>query len=70
MRRKVYETNPLLCPRCGGQMRIISFSEDPKVIDKIIRHLKLTFRTERVPPPPQIALQEFLMAVEEVSEYF
>jgi hypothetical protein len=23
--RKVYETNPLTCPKCQGEMRIISF---------------------------------------------
>ena len=39
MIRKVYEVNPLLCPRCGGQMRIIVFIEDHKVIDKIIHML-------------------------------
>jgi len=32
-------------------MRIISFIEDYKVIDKIIDHLKLTFKAERPPPP-------------------
>ncbi len=37
MIRKVYETDPLLCPRCGGEMRIIAFIEDRKVIDRIIR---------------------------------
>jgi len=44
---------------------IISFSEDYKVIDKIIDHLKLTFKAER-PPPPQAQLS---MAAEERSEY-
>ncbi len=43
MIRKVYEIDPLICPKCGGQMRIISFIEDYKVIDKIIDHLKLAF---------------------------
>jgi len=48
--RKVYEVDPLLCPHCGGQMSIIAFIEDHKVIDKIIAHLKLTFHAERPPP--------------------
>jgi hypothetical protein len=69
MIRKVYEVNPLLCPACGGQMSIIAFIEDHKVIDKIIAHLKLTFMAER-PPPPQIVQQEFLMEAEEREEYF
>ena len=44
MIRKVYEIDPLICPKCGETMRIVSFIEDYKVIDKIIDHLKLTLR--------------------------
>ncbi len=69
MIRKVYEVDPLLCPRCGGQMRIISFIKEPKIIDKIIGHLKLTFEAAR-PPPPHNVQQELLMAAEERGEYF
>lgn len=43
MVRKVYEVNPLLCPECGAEMKIIAFIEDYKVIDKIICHLKISF---------------------------
>ncbi|NMC64625.1 MAG: acid--CoA ligase [Acidobacteria bacterium] len=46
-------------------MRIVSFIEDHKVIDKIIKHLNLTFKAVR-PPPPQSQLS---MAAEEPSEY-
>jgi len=46
-------------------MRIVSFIEDHKVIDKIIKHLNLTFKAAR-PPPPQAQLS---MAAEELSEY-
>jgi hypothetical protein len=69
MIKKVYEVDPLICPSCGGQMRIIAFIEDHNAIDRIIRHLKLTFASER-PPPPHIAHQELLMAAEERGEYF
>ncbi len=69
MIRKVYEIDPLLCPSCGGQMKIISFIEDPKAIDRIIRHLELRFEAER-PPPPCHVQQELLMAAEEKGEYF
>jgi len=69
MIRKVYEVDPLLCPSCGGRMRIISFIEEPKTIDRIIRHLELTFEAER-PPPPHHVQQELLMAAEEGGEYF
>ncbi|MBA7635220.1 hypothetical protein ES703_42821 [subsurface metagenome] len=53
------EVDPLICPSCGGKMRIIAFIEDYNAIDRIIRHLKLTFATERPPPPqaqPQLAM--------------
>jgi hypothetical protein len=69
MIRKVYEVDPLLCPSCGGQMTIVSFIEDQRVVDKIIRHLELTFDAER-PPPPRNVQQELLMAAEESGEYF
>ena len=69
MIRKVYEVDPLCCPACGGQMRIISFIEEPKIIDRIIAHLELTFEAER-PPPPRVLQQELLMAAERHEEYF
>ncbi len=34
--RKVYETDPLTCPKCQGEMRIISFIDQPEVIKKIL----------------------------------
>jgi hypothetical protein len=68
MIRKVYEVDPLLCPQCGGTMKIISSLTDDTVVDKIINHLKLTFVAER-PPPPQLAYQEILMAAETSAEY-
>jgi len=68
MIKKVYEVDPLLCARCGGQISIIPFIEDHKVIDKIIAHLKITFHAER-PPPPRLLQQELLMEAEE-GEYF
>ena len=69
MIRKGYEVDPLCCPSFGGQMRIISFIEEPKTIDKIIAHLKLTFEAER-PHPPRVLQQELLRAAEENGEYF
>jgi len=29
--KKIYEVDPLACPKCKGQMRIIAFIEDYKV---------------------------------------
>jgi hypothetical protein len=69
MIRKVYEVDPMLCPKCGGQMKIIAFITDYSVLDRIINHLKLRFIADK-PPPPRIASQELLMAAEAGSEYF
>jgi hypothetical protein len=69
MIRKVYEVDPMVCLRCGGKMKVISFLTDYAVVDRIIDHLKLTFVTER-PPPPHIAYQDVLMAAEAGGEYF
>jgi hypothetical protein len=69
MIRKVYEVDPMLCPRCGGTMKVISFLTDYAVVDRIIAHLNLSFSAER-PPPPHIAYQEVLMAAEIPAEYF
>ena len=69
MIRKVYEVDPMLCPKCGGRMKVIAFLTDFSVVDRIIGHLKLTFVAER-PPPPQVASQELLMAADPPAEYF
>jgi len=68
MIRKVYEVDPMLCPRCGGKMKVVAFITDFAVVDKIIDHLKLSFIAER-PPPSHIAYHEVLMAAEASTEY-
>ncbi len=39
--QKIYNVDPLLCPKCSGSMRIISFIEDSEIIKKILKHLDL-----------------------------
>jgi len=36
---RIYEVLPLLCPKCGGEMRIIAFITEGTVIREILRHL-------------------------------
>jgi len=50
--KRVYEADPLVCPRCFGPLKIISLIGDAPVIDKILRHLKLWDPPERPRPPP------------------
>ena len=36
---KVYEISPLVCPRCGSEMKLIALITDPSQVRKILRHL-------------------------------
>jgi hypothetical protein len=47
----VLEVDPLICPRCGAEMKLISVLTEPKVVDKILRHLR-EVTSERAPPEP------------------
>ena len=52
--QKIYEMDPLTCPKCQGQMRIIAFIEDEEVIQKILRHLGLWEAKARPPPKAKV----------------
>jgi hypothetical protein len=69
MIRKVYEVDPMLCPNCGGRMKIVAFLTEHSVVDGIIEHLKLRFIAEK-PPPPRVLEQVALMAAEDWAKYF
>ena len=54
--KKIYEVDPLICPKCGGDMRIIAFIEDYKIIRKILDYLGIyEFKRDR-PPPRTLAV--------------
>ena len=55
--KKVWEADPLLCPKCSREMRIVALIDDRKVIARILRHLGLWSQGVRVLParaPPEI----------------
>lgn len=37
--RKVYEADPLVCPKCKGPMRVIALIDDAAVVRRILEHL-------------------------------
>ena len=47
--KRVYLVDPLICSRCGGEMKIVAFILDTKEINKITKHLGLP--EYRAPPP-------------------
>jgi rRNA maturation protein Nop10 len=54
MIQKVYEIDPLKCPKCGEQMRIIAMIEkrdQPEVVKKILKHCNLWTEPKTRAPP-------------------
>ena len=63
--KQVYEADPLLCPRCGGGMRILAFIEQPAAIEKILTPLGLWPARAHSPPggyPLPFSLQRVVAA--------
>jgi len=53
---RIFEVLPLLCPACGGEMRIISLITLPSTVERTLLHLDLPHRPPRVSAargPPQ-----------------
>jgi hypothetical protein len=49
--KRVFEVDPLLCPSCGAEIKIIAFIIDHDVVDAILRHLaKAEAKSPRGPP--------------------
>jgi hypothetical protein len=55
--RRVHEVDPLICPKCGGEMRVVAFITEAPVIKRILDHLARRSRASRAPPssPPAAA---------------
>jgi hypothetical protein len=58
----------MVCPQCGGTMKVIAFLSDFSAVDRIVNHLELRFIADK-PPPPRIAYQEIFLAAEASTEY-
>jgi ribosomal protein S27E len=52
--QKVYEVDPLICPKCQGEMRVISIIEDQAIIKKILQHLGIWETRSHDPPACKI----------------
>jgi len=56
--RRVYELNPLVCEKCGGERRIISVNLDLAVITTILDHFRRKTQTDPRAPPNAAASLE------------
>jgi hypothetical protein len=50
---KVYEVDPLECPKCKGPMRVIALIDDPAVIRQILEHLGRWAPRQQQRAPPR-----------------
>ena len=51
--KRIYEVDPLVCPSCGSEMKVVAFIIDHAVVDKILRHLKRRGEGQRERGPPE-----------------
>jgi hypothetical protein len=52
--RRVYEVDPLICARCGSEMRVIGFITQPALILDHIRRRDMVSGPARPPPHPSV----------------
>ena len=62
--KKVWEADPLLCPICSREMRIVALIDEREVLERILRHLGLWEQGIRVhtgaDPPPECTIEPWL----------
>lgn len=73
---QAWHVDPLQCPVCQKQMRVIAFIDNPEVVEKILRHLKIwcgpaAFAPARPPPAsdPESSEPEFHIGYDVMPEY-
>jgi hypothetical protein len=50
---RIYEVLPLLCPICGGQMRLIAFITHSADIGQILDHIGVESEPPHITPAPR-----------------
>ena len=49
--KRVFNIDVSICPKCGGESKVIASIEDEAVIDKILQHLQVK---GALPPPTEL----------------
>jgi hypothetical protein len=67
--KKIWKDDPLICPECQSEMKIVSFIENPRIIKKILKYLNLwEEESARDPPrPPEIPDEIVYVPVEDAG---
>ena len=53
---KIYEVDPLVCTKCGGEMKVVAVIMDSVEVEKILKHLVKTGKS-----PPGVCVDELSM---------
>ena len=53
--KRICEVDPLVCPTCGAEMKIIAFITEHEVVTRILKHLTQKAETEKSRGPPEAA---------------
>ena len=70
---KGYEVDPLVCPRCGHEMKVIAVIEGPDETGRILRHLIQNgrsppgFEPDRLTRPPQLTVSSHTVDARSIS---
>jgi hypothetical protein len=57
--KKIYEADPLECPRCKSEMKIIGFIDEFLIVKKILDHLGLLKDKQSRAPPDKIEIMTY-----------
>ena len=49
--KRVFNIDVSVCPKCGGEAKVIASIEDQPIIDRILAHL---MKKGALPPPPEL----------------
>ncbi len=61
---RVYDVDPLVCPRCGSQMRVIAVAQDPDEVQRILAGFR-SLRLELNPPQSSRSHRSVIFSVTE-----
>jgi hypothetical protein len=64
--QKIYEIDPLICPKCQGEMKIIAIIDQYYLIKKILKHLGLWLRNHG---PPEKKIEHISEVIYDDSLY-
>ena len=67
---KINEADPLKCPQCGFEMKIIAFIQDYQEIKKILKYLEMWPIQYPQPPPEKSKLYTHMLSKLSASKHF